>query len=1427
MDNYPIIDLQPRHIARGLAVVVLLPVFYIFGIQGVTTEREIDLLTGEINSTSNLGSQLGKAAIWILLALGFAYAERVARARNTQWPNGIHRYLVDAKLAGQSSATTQRQSEVRSDFSSLDHAADHDPSSDADGSVQKVGFTVKPYHAARIAAAVAFLTALNNLPGIPWLIVAAASLYVEWHTRTKAVSWPPAIGSFLDRLTVKSSNSTTTPPTSTGENDHQSCGRTVSLRPHSMTEIFANTRTAVQRNWKVALLFPIALIIAGSLAVGLLTIAAVYIGRSAFTGTASFGAGSTGSDFAANPGTLFAEILILYVAVVLLIWIPLDAVVTGVTVTSAAHAARSSTVRLREALAATRSRMFALCRLSLIFSAIFYLILLILFPVASIIITDRFGWIAFLASSIALSGATLVATVLFSLAPVPLMLEGTGVFASLKRSAILVRPAWLRLTAVHAAWGLGTITLILMVNSILSGLGSLIGLAVAFPIFRTFQTLLYADLRTRAGGGAHPGGLHLDDASASTTSSTALRAQSTPSEDSSVRTDDRSTPSALPLPTRERTDEPPQNTATAPPTPVDVPTSAPEAIPISPIAAFTPPGQTHPAPPSAESTPADRPEHTGRAQDTPAQPALDPAVFVSPGVTEDAFVTPSAAHDTPPAPIPSLSTNTNPMTVPAPPACATVVAAGPRRRPPVKMAIALVALGLVLGLAISGLVYWFPSRETVETKPSPTDGLSYTFPDAPTASWQISASSVFAGAQFASPTPAAGLSRPGFIDLGDTLITTAVLPNTDAEAQLVAIDASDGTIRWIARDRNYDICASKTLDDGLLPCYTGRGLMGPEYINEVTFVRIFDGSIDHTIDVPDRQISWIEVLDGDVITGGYDGIGRGTTTDLTARWFTPWNPAYTCRGSGDEIFYGATNEFVHFGNDAGQLVLDAKTGNRLIPEAPQAVTVYPGHGLVAWTCAPDDPEDRTAVVLDQSGTLLRTHDINGGYTSTLATTGSPARYVIDGTAYDFTDGSRTWTHRGEVADIIDDTVLFIGDTLTAVDFHTGEIRWTQQLDVESSYTVPFMWLTDRQRVIFGLDDTLRAVNLRDGTTDWVLPGASGNPVRAGHGIATASQAVITYYAPTGGPVPTESVSDDVIKAGGDTGPLTVARCGTPPALTPVAFRTEADGLVVRMELRAACPSGDIVSTDALRVAISEQGKNIASGVFDFSKSPLYLPPTTADGPQRPTTVQQDFRFPIGTFWRLPTPLENQSDPSSNQASSGGTKLVECTDQGVSRGPRKGEYHAPPVGGEPTAIGPGTPATGDAEAAALDALRAQADADRPTVQTVLADKWLPQLSSKYPGLVAPDVDGRMVTWSATEILNQHMRMRLQYPEVRLLWSDDWRTFDLNGWWITIAGDTFDDPEAANGWCDTNAIPKDECFAKQVSNSQGPQGTTRYR
>ena len=171
-------------------------------------------------------------------------------------------------------------------------------------------------------------------------------------------------------------------------------------------------------------------------------------------------------------------------------------------------------------------------------------------------------------------------------------------------------------------------------------------------------------------------------------------------------------------------------------------------------------------------------------------------------------------------------------------------------------------------------------------------------------------------------------------------------------------------------------------------------------------------------------------------------------------------------------------------------------------------------------------------------------------------------------------------------------------------------------------------------------------------------------------------------------------------------------------------------------------------------------------------------------------------------------------------------MVECVETGTSRGPSQGEYRPNPAVGATAALSAAVPTSVDPEAAALGALRAQADADRTSVQSDLADRWVPQLSSKRVGLVAPDVDGRIVTWSATENLNQHLRMRLQYPEVRLVWSDEWRTFDLRGWWVTIAGATFHDASAANGWCDSRGIAVDECFAKLVSNSRDSSGTTQY-
>jgi len=180
------------------------------------------------------------------------------------------------------------------------------------------------------------------------------------------------------------------------------------------------------------------------------------------------------------------------------------------------------------------------------------------------------------------------------------------------------------------------------------------------------------------------------------------------------------------------------------------------------------------------------------------------------------------------------------------------------------------------------------------------------------------------------------------------------------------------------------------------------------------------------------------------------------------------------------------------------------------------------------------------------------------------------------------------------------------------------------------------------------------------------------------------------------------------------------------------------------------------------------------------------------------------------------------------ATASGSETVDCVDEGTSSGPQRASDPSEQARLRSAASSSDDRVSGcGSDSDALAALRAQVDADRPFVRSQLADHWVAQLSSKRPGLVAPDVDGRVLTWTPCEILQQHLRMRGQYPEVRLVWSDEWRTFDLAGWWVTIAGVTFPGANQANGWCDARAIPVDECYAKVVSNTRDSRGSTEYR
>jgi len=101
-------------------------------------------------------------------------------------------------------------------------------------------------------------------------------------------------------------------------------------------------------------------------------------------------------------------------------------------------------------------------------------------------------------------------------------------------------------------------------------------------------------------------------------------------------------------------------------------------------------------------------------------------------------------------------------------------------------------------------------------------------------------------------------------------------------------------------------------------------------------------------------------------------------------------------------------------------------------------------------------------------------------------------------------------------------------------------------------------------------------------------------------------------------------------------------------------------------------------------------------------------------------------------------------------------------------------------------------------------------------------WLPEVSSKRPGLVAEGI-----TWANAEILRDHLALRQRFPRARLVRSSDWTTFGSPNWWVTIVALPMTTPQQANGWCDAQGLDADHCFAKMISSVLGPDGTTVYR
>lgn len=126
-----------------------------------------------------------------------------------------------------------------------------------------------------------------------------------------------------------------------------------------------------------------------------------------------------------------------------------------------------------------------------------------------------------------------------------------------------------------------------------------------------------------------------------------------------------------------------------------------------------------------------------------------------------------------------------------------------------------------------------------------------------------------------------------------------------------------------------------------------------------------------------------------------------------------------------------------------------------------------------------------------------------------------------------------------------------------------------------------------------------------------------------------------------------------------------------------------------------------------------------------------------------------------------------------------------------------------------------------DASAKNALDDEVTRDQSAAEQ-LVGSWVPQLSSKRPGLV---VNG--ITYGYLQIWQDFEQSRAQYPNALLIWSGNYISFSYPDFYVTVVSAPYSDGQSANQWCDDANIDSDNCYAELLSHTVGPNGTTMLR
>lgn len=361
------------------------------------------------------------------------------------------------------------------------------------GNAPGAALAIKPWHVLWIAAAVFLLVALFVSSSLSWVLLALAcgigGVYLRQRHTASAVADGPV---------------QTAPP-----------NPLIPLRAMAIPEIFSGTAKIMLRYWPALLGIPVAILVGFVLFVfaSRATISTVVV-----KATMSVGAGGL-----ANLDNLMTGMLVVwlvYFVVIAAIALPTDALLISLTVIATDRAVRGLPIQSRDVLRQARQRMFAVCRLTVVFYAILFLPQLVLYlmlassPKVMIALAGPGGLVlAFLVMFPIYFGLGLI----LSLAPIAVVVEGRGVGAALQRSVQLLKPAFGRILAIHVLWSVcmavvlwGYFTLLgeqiltdLSDSPLLAGVDLLLFagvLGVMIGFFRVLQALIYTDVRIRREG---------------------------------------------------------------------------------------------------------------------------------------------------------------------------------------------------------------------------------------------------------------------------------------------------------------------------------------------------------------------------------------------------------------------------------------------------------------------------------------------------------------------------------------------------------------------------------------------------------------------------------------------------------------------------------------------------------------------------------------------------------------------------------------------------------------------------------------------------------------------------------------------------------------------------------------------------------------